>query len=1560
MADLIGTVPGDRRLGLLACFLVAGVCLLAAGTVALFLPGGAGAEPSGQADLSITKTDSADPVTVGESFTYTLTVQNLSFYDNAADVTVTDTIPASLSLDSYPGSCSATGNDLTCSLGTLNQQASQDLEIGVTPAAAGTETNTTYVNSTTPDPDNSNDSASQSTTISAGPTPQRTLSVIKEGSGSGTVTSSPGLINCGSTCQDSYDDNTAVFLTATPDPGSTFTGWGPGACAGTPGEVCSLFTDADKIARATFDTTPPPQADLSIQVSASNNPSIVGQPLTYTLRVENHGPDNATDIVVTNPLPPSVTVNTPLPSECAMSGSDVVCQIPSLNFSSIYEIALSVTPTATGQISNTASVNSTSSIDPNQVNDSDTLVVQIDPVPDGNLSVSNIGSGSGTVVSSPAGINCGSDCSEDYPGGTAVALTATPAPGSVFAGWDIDCAGSSGNTCNLTMDADKATNASFTLSSGPVADLSMTKTDSADPVTVGKPFSYTLRATNSGPDTATNVRVEDPLPAGISVTGGLPAGCANTGATVSCQLGSIAPGQSRSVSIGVTASQTGPVSNTATVESVTSQDPNPANDSGTEQTSILAPPEPEPPPPPVATFTAPETVKRGEPITFDTTGSVRAERYLWDFNGDKQFDFVSLPSEPYVAFRPQRPSLLKPTMTAVSATGATSIFRTTVNVRPGVSLLAKRPPETAVAASSLSAFASVITSKLPPNCSDKTLAFGVVEVRGCMNQVLNREAIPRAERKVALEYFDLNAFFGKFTETCDFRIRGCAAAAEKEGFPVEVTKKPVQINGMTITPVGRKASIVIFPGAKRIVSSNAKLSFGGELALPVPLPPKDLPVGPINMNVSAKTKSLTSGREKMPVFSFDAKKSLPTIGGFPIDGRIDLKFVKDGGRRYSDLTVRLNLPPVFEAFGKGPQPGGQVTIEADNTNGTVLSRLFFGVPEAFIGGVRLANLSFTYQRAGEPSQGCSRKWWKVTAEIFLIPSDPSGKPTGLRLAPEPPRNGIAFCAGSFFQGGAELIFGNAEPQIFPGVFLNAIQFDMQLDNPLLFSGGATITAAKLVTARGGLLAAFASPGAPYTIRSSDANGTLGGLNGRRVISTAFAVGGTVGVKVPEAGAIGFGQAYALYAYPDYIAAGGNARIQTLFFTIIAQAGLEINTSSQRFNISAGGDVCVAGGFSIAGYSGCVGGLGLVSSKGAVACLYLPRGIFEPGLGFYWRSKKFEAFLGTAGDGCKPSEFTEKNVQGLRSLARQAVASGAPAVTPRARVSAALSFKVEKGDLNKNIRLEGSGGAPAVTVTAPNGETITSVPNSIEHGPRLRVFAAESLKTTWIGMDKPVPGTYMVTPKAGSVPITGAAETNYEPDRIKASVKGKGAKRILRYSVTPSPGQVTRFYESGTQTRRLLATVKRGEGVVRFKPSPGPGGKRTIVAEVEVEGLPGQPQTVAAFKTTTTKAGKVKGVKVRRVKQGLSVRWRRARNAARYELVVVQANGVKLTRFLKPKTKRLVVKQVPKTLGGRVHVAALGPLGDWGKAGKARFKATKRVKDRLLPYSQLGKGRPKKR
>jgi len=80
------------------------------------------------------------------------------------------------------------------------------------------------------------------------------------------------------------------------------------------------------------------------------------------------------------------------------------------------------------------------------------------------LTVNKTGLGKGTVTSSPAGINCGSDCSEPYIINTSVTLTAAPDLGSVFVNGWTGCdsvAGTFGEVCTVSMKAARAVTANF-------------------------------------------------------------------------------------------------------------------------------------------------------------------------------------------------------------------------------------------------------------------------------------------------------------------------------------------------------------------------------------------------------------------------------------------------------------------------------------------------------------------------------------------------------------------------------------------------------------------------------------------------------------------------------------------------------------------------------------------------------------------------------------------------------------------------------------------------------------------------------------------------------------------------------------------------------------------------------------------------------------------------------------------------------------------------------------------------------------------------------------------
>jgi uncharacterized repeat protein (TIGR01451 family) len=120
------------------------------------------------------------------------------------------------------------------------------------------------------------------------------------------------------------------------------------------------------------------------------------------------------------------------------------------------------------------------------------------------------------------------------------------------------------------------------------SDLTITKNDSADPVSVGSEFVYTVTVANSGPDPATGVEVVDTLPNEVDFVSATPSqgSCELQGSRrVNCALGSLASGDSATVQIRVRASRDGQATNTATVSS-TPADSDEANNEDTEQTSI--------------------------------------------------------------------------------------------------------------------------------------------------------------------------------------------------------------------------------------------------------------------------------------------------------------------------------------------------------------------------------------------------------------------------------------------------------------------------------------------------------------------------------------------------------------------------------------------------------------------------------------------------------------------------------------------------------------------------------------------------------------------------------------------------------------------------------------------------------------------------------------------------------------------------------------------------------------------------------------------------------------
>ena len=447
------------------------------------------------ADLAITATDSPDPVPVGNTLAYLLTVRN-NGPSAATGVTVTDILPGGVVLISATpsqGSCSVT-SVVTCALGALANGGSGTVTLLVTPTTVGTLSNSASVTGNDADPNPSNNTATITTTVNM---QWFALTVTKIGTGSGRITSNPMGIDCGPTCSAPFAYGTSVTLTATPATGSTFTGWS-GDCAGTGSCTVSMTQARSVTATFTLQTFP-----LSVTKAGTGSGTVTSTPpgIDCGATCTASFPHGTTVTLTASPAAGSTF--TGWSGDCTGTGACTVSIILARSVTATFTLqrfTLSVTRTGTGSGIVTS--------DPPGIDCGATCSASFDygttlsltatPAPGSSftgwsgegcsgtgtctvsmtqarnvtatftlqtfmLTLTKTGTGNGTVTSTPAGIDCGTTCSAAFDYGTSVTLTATPATGSTFTGWTGDCTGT--GTCTVTMTQARNVTAVFTLQS---------------------------------------------------------------------------------------------------------------------------------------------------------------------------------------------------------------------------------------------------------------------------------------------------------------------------------------------------------------------------------------------------------------------------------------------------------------------------------------------------------------------------------------------------------------------------------------------------------------------------------------------------------------------------------------------------------------------------------------------------------------------------------------------------------------------------------------------------------------------------------------------------------------------------------------------------------------------------------------------------------------------------------------------------------------------------------------------------------------------------------------
>ena len=616
-------------------------------------------------DLAITKRDDVDPVTAGQLLTYTLTLTNNGPSD-ATGVRASDPLPAGttfVSATTTHGTVSVANGVLTGAVGNLANNATEIVTVVVRVNSSTTTnlSNTATVTGNETDPVPGNNSATEPTAVitrtdlaitkrddvdpvTAGQLLTYTLTLTNNGPSDATGVRASDPLPAGTT-----------FVSATTTHGTVSVANGvlTGAVGNLANNATEIVTvvvrvnsstttnlsntatvtgnEADPVPgnnSATEPTAVITSTDLELVKTDDADPVTAGQNLTYTLFVTNHGPSDATGVVVTDPLPAGTTFLSATTNHGTFSVTNgtVTGNIGNLanQATATITVTVRVAGDVSGTISNTGTVTGNQP-DPNPANNRGTvptLVVKridlaidksdnVDPVTAGELLIYTLvttnngpSDATGVIVSDPipAGTTYVSSTTTqgtvaaannlltanlgNLANGAIATITVTVRVNSNRTTGLIDTATVTGNETDTVPgnNSDSEPTAVVTR-----ADLEIVKTDNASPVTAGTPLTYTLLVTNHGPSDAAGVIVSDPLPTGttfVSATSSQGTFSVSNG-VVTANVGNVPNNGTATVFITVLVapSLTSELSNTATVTGTT-PDPDPRNNQSNKRTPV--------------------------------------------------------------------------------------------------------------------------------------------------------------------------------------------------------------------------------------------------------------------------------------------------------------------------------------------------------------------------------------------------------------------------------------------------------------------------------------------------------------------------------------------------------------------------------------------------------------------------------------------------------------------------------------------------------------------------------------------------------------------------------------------------------------------------------------------------------------------------------------------------------------------------------------------------------------------------------------------------------------
>jgi hypothetical protein len=708
--------------------------------------------------------------------------------------------------------------------------------------------------------------------------------------------------------------------------------------------------------------------------------------------------------------------------------------------------------------------------------------------------------------------------------------------------------------------------------------------------------------------------------------------------------------------------------------------------------------------------------------------------------------------------------------------------------------------------------------------------------------------------------------FGKMTFATDGG--GCFFQGQAPHADTFVSSGAIDLYGLKIVP-DAGVSLVIDP--KRLTID----AVGGPATVKVIL--SSSLTGDITLWHGTFRRDLSKVLPGTELFSFDSSAFLAKVLGFDIAKNITVRLNRQGDG--IEVPVSLTLPAGFGGA------AAAATLTADRARGLHIDSLHLHLGPVTIGVATLDNFDLEFQ-------GADQLW--------------AGKGT-LAFAGAGTIDAAAeFRMGDFKE--AHVSFAPAVPPLI-GPFVYLLRADVGFGvNPLFVELGGALGAGAAVNGV-----------SPVTM---DGTGRLTIPDNGKPIE--FRAGGKVTVVIFKAVTGNF-----RYQHPGYAD-----------FDLTTDQDLEIlrlNAKLQGFvdadNGEWGGDFTGSACFNY--ILGCLGGSldAAASAKGLAICgqVKVPGYSATAGVQLPWvdledlttsiaAAKVIPVPLLAA---APAAVIVAKNI---KSPCHTSAYRKPPPRASSAQAGAAPAITVGGGLPSATVLVFGDQGVPSADLVGAGGAVVT--------GPAPGAPAARSAGGTAIALpaanavmfvaDQPRAGTWTIRRRAGSAVITEVLQSDgYRPATARATVLRKGRKRSLRYRVTDlGSGQRVEFIERAQVGSRSLGFAKGASGVLPIRPTDQPGGQRSIFAQVRRGGLVTGRTLVARYQAVGPSApGAVPGLRIARTGRVVTVSWRAARGAARYQ-VRLRGKGTSQVVLAGARSRRVRFDAIGRTVRLTVEVRAL--------------------------------------